>query len=627
MHKESNRKSGGYPNQPAGRKGNALANTDKAMNRAGSDLHLSDEDTMRRHAPKQKAHMDSVERRKSGDRVGPNSVKAPVDESKPVTLESEEDDVDVVIGGSGQAENLEYHDSGKTLNQTGRLIVGLRVYDRNDDGTPLGMSATSQELLSKHRQIRREKAQYIDQDGTHVRVGELTRERKGKHLDEPTFWGGERTRERRVPGVIRSILGRLMPHEGEIAGEELTQVMIEEAMDEAVSEFQKETGCEIISAAAHRMANHDLHIHIQYTMVVQQQKKLGKYTKERKKWRDIVAAMAREALLQDGVHAPNPSAVRAMIKRLRKAGKLDPEPEFKILIRKVKGLRFMGSGSILGHCYRHKLNIVSLAEEAKLPDLAERVIEKKDELGGFRPIAERSDEELEGKYLDLWLERTWRRIIKARLSKEGLREVRSAGVLAARSYADFGAVKPKQSDLERTKVELMYKEAELGWERQFQEMEEAERLEEIEQSFRQRMSAMVKRLLGMRQKINLRREKLRDLEESLEKREEKVAEREAAIQGREEASKVGKLTKEEVGRLHEKAYLYEELLAFVTLILDSPGLGLLLRKRAKVWERMKKLAPEMGLQTKVGAIDAVKKTWKKKSNHDQDPPNSPGDLG
>lgn len=479
MKQNPNRKGGGYSNQPGSRGGNALSKTDKTVNSADFDEHMSLEDRLRRHRIKQKAHMKAVERRKAGHRVDPCGLKLPDDESKPVPLESEEDDRKVVLEGDYQTVELEEDSRKVVLNRDGRLIVGLRVYEQNADGTPRGKSATSEELLAKHRLIRRERECHIDQDGTHVRVGELTRERKGKYLDKPTFWGPERSRERRVPAVMRSILGRLMPHEGEVSGEELTQDVVEDAMDEAVSEFQKATGCEIISAAAHRMSGHDLHIHIQYTMVVFQRKKLGKYTKERKEWRTIGSAMAREVLREEGVKAPNPSSIGAKKKRLIEAGELVPEPESKVVFRKVKGLRFMGNGSILGHSFRNKLNVVRLAEEAKLPDLANRVIELRDELGGFRPITKRSDKELEGQYLDLWLERMWRRIIKARLSKDALKKVRTEGVTAARNYAKFGAVKPKESDLERLKVDLMYKEAQLGWDTQILEMEEAQRLEEV----------------------------------------------------------------------------------------------------------------------------------------------------
>ncbi len=630
MDKYSKRKGGGYPNQPGSREGNALSKTDKTANSSAFDEHLSEEDKLRQDMGKQKAHMDAVERRKAGERVDPNEVKLPDDESKPVPLESEEDDRSVVLGGDDQTVELGEHERREVLDQVGRLIVGLRIYDQNAEGSPRGRSATSKELLAKHDLIRREREVHIDQDGTHVRVGYLGRERKGKYLDEPTFWGPERSRERRVPVVMRSILGRLMPHEGEVSGRELTREMVEEAMDEAVAGFQKETGCEIISAAVHRMSDHDLHIHIQYTMVVCQRKNLGKHTKERKEWGKVASAMAREALLKEGVDHPNPSAIGAMKKRLVEAGKLVQEPEFKTGFRKANGLRSMGNGSILGHSYRNKLNVVRLAEEAELPDLAKRVIKLRDELGGFRPIAKRSDEALEEDYLDLWLERMWRRIVKARLSDDALDKIRTAGVVAATNYADFGAVKPKPRDLERMKVALMYKEAQLDWDRQIQEMEEGQRLDEMEHTFRERVLALVKRLLGLRKKLNLQRSQLRDQAKELAKREEKLVTREQTIDGREgivkDVMEENKSLKQEVESLREKADLGDELTALWRQIISTPGLGKFFRdKFTKVWDRVRELGPRMGLENEIYGVDAIK-SFTKKPDRGEQRPALPGDL-
>lgn len=124
-------------------------------------------------------------------------------------------------------------------------------------------------------------------------------------------------KERRAPGVLKSIMVRCMPHEAEIAGPLLSSKSLDAAMDQAVAEFAAATGCEIVSAAVHRMYNGDLHIHIQYTMVIgglETKSKLGR--RALKAWKTEAVKMAREALIAEGVKKPNSSALGAKKKRL-----------------------------------------------------------------------------------------------------------------------------------------------------------------------------------------------------------------------------------------------------------------------------------------------------------------------
>ncbi len=452
-----------------------MSKTDKTGNSGDFDAHMSDEDKLRKDALKQQQqHMDKVRVRK-GRPPKFGGGKDP-EETKPVTLADEEDD------------------RKQLLTVDPKLIVGLRIYSPNRNGIPCGKTVKTDEFMAMHRQIRRERNNYLDRDGTHVEAGKLIRERKGRDVDTPKMLGGDRERARRASAVLKSIMIRLMPHEAEIAAGELSGNVLDAAMDRAATELQAATGCEIISAAAHRMSGHDLHIHIQYTMVVAEQKKLGKYSEAVQEWAREASQMAREELLAIRVDEPNPSAIGAMKRKLIKSGKLKPCPEERLIYRKIKGRRFMGNGCILGHSFRNKLNLVRLAQAAGDATLGERVIAKKDGLRGFAPIAEKTDEKLESQYLDLWLERVWRNAVTGQLSDDALARIRAAGIKAAKDYSEFGTTMPEAFDLEQRKLELEKEAYELGLAAQYDAYQNDLFREEVENTAQEKLEEMAKQI-------------------------------------------------------------------------------------------------------------------------------------
>jgi hypothetical protein len=591
MSGDSRRKGGGKKNQSGGREKNAMSKTDKTGNSADFDGHLSDEDKLRQDALKQQQeHMDKVRVRQG--RPAKFGDKEDTEETKPITLTNEQDD------------------RKHLLTDDPKLIVGLRIYSLNQEGNPYGTSANTEKFIAKHRQIRRERNRYLDQDGSHVEAGKWIRDRKGRDVEAPKMLGGDREKARRAPAVVKSIMVRAMPHEAMIAAGELTGEALDAAMDQAVREFQAATGCDIISAAAHRMSDHDLHIHIQYTMVVAEQKKLGKYSEPVLEWNKEASRLAREALSAAGVDEPNPSAIGAMKKKLVKEGKLHPSPETKIVYRKVKPLRPMGNGCILGHSFRNKINLVRLAQSAGLRALGERVIAKKDNLRGFAPIASTKDEELESLYLDLWLERIWRKAVTGQLKEDTLERIREAGIKLVNDYNEYGTSMPDAYDLEKRKVELQHEAAENELERQFLEYDHDRYRMQLEEA------------------AQTKENELKAQEKFLDEREGRIREYEQIIQdGLESFASNQRLAESlqlEVNKLSEKANLCDRLIEFLRKLIDIPGLGKHLSKIAAAWVPLKKLGPELGIVTKLEAIEAIRSSPPEPT---QPGDNKPGKIG
>lgn len=591
MSNEQGRKGGGKKNQAGGREHDAMAMTDKSLNSYYSIGHLCIDDNLQAHSVKQKReHTDKVLARKGRPRKSKGGEQP--EDTKPVDLQDEEDDRKVL------------------LVEDQRLIVGRRLYDRRPDGTPVGKNAASDEFMARHSEFRRERNSYLDRDGTHVEAGKVIRERKGRYLEEPKMLGGERDRDRRAPGVMKSILARLMPHEALTAADELSGELLDAAMDRAVTEFQSAIGCEIISAVVHRMSDHDLHIHIQYSMVVAQEKPVGKHSNIRKEWDAEASRLAREALHAVKVDDPNPSAIGAMIKKLMKEGRIQPPPTVQIVFRKIRGRRFLGKGNILGYSFRHKLNLTRLAQEAGDDALGQRVTDMKDDRRGFAPIAVKTDQDLEKKYLDVWLERTWRNSVKEFVSQELLEKMKYAGVQAAKDYADYGTSMPEAFDLEQKKVELEYEAAQNEWDRQFLDYENERYRAELEENAKLEVQALESRtraheneLLESQKRLDAQKATLDEREGSLRNREESIKDVQKVA---EEARQQAESLRAKVAELKDKADLFDRLAEFWRQILDTPGLGLLLKKFTKVWQKLKEFGPELGIVTMLEAIEAVK---------------------
>jgi hypothetical protein len=276
-----------------------------------------------------------------------------------------------------------------------------------------------------------------------------------------------------------------MPHEAIIAGPLLKQEHLDRAVDETVRAFvlamgrESEThglGCEALSAAAHRMGMDDLHIHIPFTMIVDGVESPTKLGRILKPWKEKASAMARAALMAEGVESPGPRRIAAAKKKLIESGELEPEPLAKQEYRKFPGKRSLRQEHILGYSFRMKLNLVRAAEEGGRPDLAQAVTDKHDESGCFRRYAfptEADKAEFQRKlnlkiyteedaFLDLWLERTWRNAVKAQLPAEVVQEMIEAGVAAAEDYTKYGTVMVEQTHIDRLKREQDLRQAALN---------------------------------------------------------------------------------------------------------------------------------------------------------------------
>lgn len=413
----------GKKNQPGGRGGRSMAKSEKALNSAKSDGHL-----MRR---KQLAE-DSVKQQDFINRIRAKSNLPPVKRTK----------------AAEDKTSIEFHEGDRLGVESGDLILAQRLYSRDAEGNMVGEYHSEEDCMASHSRVRRERALYRELDGRMVTAGDVIGLRKGKYMKT------RKDDKRRAPGVLRSIMVRLMPHEGEIAGHFLDADGLAKAMDKTVREFANALGCDVISAVVHRMSDWDCHIHIQYTMIQPFKETSHMLGRRLSPWKEKASAMARVALQAEGNDSPAPRTVGAKIESLIKSGDLEPRPVAEIEYRKTVGRRSLLDSAIMGYSFRHKLNLVRVAEEAGDLALAERVIQMRDAPGQFRPFAKRSDTELEAQYLDLWLERVWRNSVREQLPEIAVEKLLPAGVESATDYVTYGTVLVEDSHLDVRKAEL-----------------------------------------------------------------------------------------------------------------------------------------------------------------------------
>ena len=583
---------GGKKNQPGGRTGNSMSKTNKTVNTNESDDHMGKKGRLERDAEKQRlGHTSDVRERKKLPRHEPQVPPLIGEDTVIKTLESDDDDRDLLV-----IADL-------------RLIIGLRVYDRNPDGTPVGRSVDGDEFVASHRLVRHERAEYRDQGGSKVRAGKEIRERKGKYMET------RHEKMRLAPGPLKSLMVRLMPHEASISGGELLPESVDAAMDRTVTEFAAATGCEIISAAAHRMSDTDLHIHIQYTTIIARKESKSMLGRRLTPWKKIAAEMARTSLKAEGIKSPNGRAIGMRKDRLIAEGALQPPPEADLEYRQITGLRSLRDDAILGYSFRQKLNLVRVAEEAGELALGDRVITRKDERKRFRPIAKRSDADLEEKYLDLWLERVWRRAVKAELSAETLERLQDAGVAAAKDYADYGTVMVEETHIERRKVELEImmekaavesaKLADYENERFRKEVEDTalqkiavmeeqvaafrKSAEEAEKSVAAAMNAEAAALQQVRTMEKQVDQFIKSADEEAKQSIEEAKRAEAAAERRAAAME------KQVEQIAESTKDTAAILSLIQAILDDPAVRALLGSIEALWEKIVELGSRVGL--------------------------------
>ncbi len=413
----------GKKNQPGGRGGRSMAKSDKALNSAKSDRHLMSRKDLARDSVKQQEFINRI-RQKSG--LPPvKRIRIAVDKT-----------------------SIEFHEGDRLGVENGDLILAQRLYSRGGDGNLVGNYKSEDECIAAHSRVRRDRAVYRELDGRMVRAGDVIGTRKGKYMKS------RKDDKRRAPGVLRSIMVRLMPHEGEIVGEFIEPERLAEAMDKTVLEFSNALGCDVVSAVVHRMNGWDCHIHIQYTMIKPIEETASMLGRRLKPWKEKASVMARAALLAEKIDNPAPRTVGAKINDLVKTGKLESKPVADIEYRKFVGERSLLDSAISGYSFRHKLNLVRVAEEAGDSDLAERVTQMRDGPGKFRTFAKRGDAELEDQYLDLWLERVWRKSVREQLPEVALEKLLPAGVESATDYATYGTVLVEETHIDRRKKEL-----------------------------------------------------------------------------------------------------------------------------------------------------------------------------
>ncbi|MEO8615908.1 MAG: hypothetical protein ABI600_12265 [Luteolibacter sp.] len=401
---------------------------------------------------------------------------------------------------------------GVAMDSLGDEIVALRIYqkDRSPERIPV---SEGKRWVEHNDNLILSRSKYREIGGEIVEMGKVYATRKLIGKDGKPKKDAQRRAEdkldRKGSSPMLSVTLRLMPHEAKAVGDaglvgDFTEAKLDSALDRTISAFENEVGCEVISVAVHRMRNSDLHIHIQFTMVlpVDRDEKLLKLAI--KDWHTTAAQRARAALLSEKCSA-GPAAVGKRIKEMVEKMEIDPKPtevsgNFKTIYKKETGLRKLGNETILGYSLKYKLNLVRMIERAlenstadpevldDLVKLRDAVVSKYDRNNGFRYKAASSDELLEKMYLDLWLERQWRSNVVAELPEAAEKELLAAAINDARRYAEAGSTREVgQYYLDHQHhidVARRLKEAEEAIKTTTEEIEKIERkIKEVEEAF------------------------------------------------------------------------------------------------------------------------------------------------
>ena len=352
-------------------------------------------------------------------------------------------------------------DSG--LMATGDQIVGLRIYQRGEPPKSLSLEE-GEAWVNFNLDLIEQRGTYRDFNRKIVTLGEVIRTRTGADAKR------RKKKNRLGASPLRTIAVRLMPHEARAAGRALTSAQLERAMDRTIVALEKALGCEVVSAAVHRMKDSDLHIHIQYTMVQAIDPPKPNLKQDMREWRDAAAVIARASLEAEG-HKVSSSSIGKRIKELKAEGRIPPEPtepkkipSGETIYKKLKGLRSLNNDAILGYSFKFKLNLVRSIEEAQslflgkagqaemvksLEMLKNSVTAHNDGKDqNFGKMAAQSDDFLEAKYIDVWLERQWRLAVVELLPDPEREKLPATAIEEARNYAAHGTTRVEQSHLD-----------------------------------------------------------------------------------------------------------------------------------------------------------------------------------
>jgi hypothetical protein len=376
----------------------------------------------------------------------------------------EEDEEEKILLNDGKS--FVYPLGGRfVMDSLGDEIVALRTYQKGRSPERIPVSE-GKRWVEHNDNLILSRSKYREIGGEIVEEGKVyaTRKLLGKDgkLKKDAQRRSEDKLDRKGSSPMLSVTLRLMPHEAKAVGDaglvgEFTDDKLDGAIDRTVGAFETKVGCEVISVAVHRMRNSDLHIHIQYTMVLPVDRDEKFLKKAIKDWRSAAAQKARAALLSEKGNAA-PAAIGKRIKEMVEKKEIDPEPNevpsnSETIYKKKTGLRKLGNEVILGYALKYKLNLVRMIERAlerqdtdreTLDDLAklrDAVISMHDQNEGFRFKANKSDIDLDKKYLDLWLERQWRSNVVAELPEAAKKELLAEAIKDARRYADAGSTR------------------------------------------------------------------------------------------------------------------------------------------------------------------------------------------
>jgi len=393
------------------------------------------------------------------------------------------------------------------LLEEGSVIAGLRIYrtkagkDEGDDWLAKSIPVDQgQEWVQYNERLIEARSTYWEMNRQIVTAGAVMGVRTGKDAE------GRTNKIRLATSPMKTIACRLMPHEAKILGGELTQDGLARAMDAMKSNIEREIGCEVISMAAHRMRNNDLHIHIQYTMVREVDIGDNAYTRRLRPWERAWTEAAKQSLIAEGKNV-TPASLGKRKKVLEETGKVPPRPS-RLRLEKQKGLRKLhNKTSQLGYSFKFKLNLLRAAEAFPAEqEIAVKVARHGDGAGDFqKKILSKSDEQLQAEKIDYWLERRWREAVAAEVSEETRARLPAAALEEARQYAIHGTTQVEAIHLDRhreaTAKQLADSEKQLA--RILEEAADLEtRMADLAADLREQNDALDQRILDVENREN-----------------------------------------------------------------------------------------------------------------------------
>lgn len=265
----------------------------------------------------------------------------------------------------------------------------------------------------------------------------------------------------KMSGQLHKIYARIPPWVAIAAGKDLNPDDLAKAVEEVAVKFFEETGKRVLAANVHRESEHDLHIHLIYTDIVESEIEVDAHPKSSaSKILTNQRKLATANLQADGIVKPNRKQKQEELERLWQSGELhDPSAKRKERYYKRE---ILPKGSrphliSMGPSFVSKTNLWEVSGRSEeVADVNEQTghhftFEKRVIEAATREIGPHVSEGPESVYIDYWLSRAWTDAVTGRLSDAATEMAADEAKASVARYVDSGRSLPEpfsEKDLE-----------------------------------------------------------------------------------------------------------------------------------------------------------------------------------